>query len=66
MALFSKKETEVVCTCVASSLGYSSLREHQKNFVTDLVAGKMFLLYFQLATARVCAMLVYLALLISF
>ena len=39
MALFSKKETEAVCTCVVSSLGYSSLREHQKNVVTDFVAG---------------------------
>ena len=37
MALFSKNETEVVCTCVASSLGYSSLREHQKNVVTGFV-----------------------------
>ena len=39
MALFSKNEIEAVCTCVASSLGYSSLREHQKNVVTNFVAG---------------------------
>ena len=39
MALFSKNEIEAVCTCVASCLGYSSLREHQKNVVTNFVAG---------------------------
>ena len=61
MALFPKDEIEVVCTCVASSLGYSSLRQHQKNIELILSLEMMFLLYFQLATARVCAMLVYLA-----
>ena len=38
MVLFPKDEIEAVCTCVlASSLGYSSLREHQKNVVTNFV-----------------------------
>ena len=39
MVLFPKNEIEAVCTCVASSLGYSSLWQHQKNVVTDFVAG---------------------------
>ena len=39
MVLFSKNEIEAVCTCVALSLGYSSLQEHQKSVVTNFVAG---------------------------
>ena len=52
MALFPKNEIEAVYTCVASSLGYSSLREHHKNVVTNFVAGNDILLYFQLATQQ--------------
>ena len=39
MTLFSKNEIEAVCTCVSSSLGYSSLREYQKNVVTNFITG---------------------------
>ena len=39
MALLPKKEIEAVCTCIASSLGYSSLREHQENVITKFIAG---------------------------
>ena len=39
VALLPKNEIEAICTCVALSLGYSSLREQQKDVVTNFVAG---------------------------
>ena len=65
--IIPKNEIEAVYTCVASSLEYSSLRQHQKNVITNFVAGNdVFAILPTGYTARVCAMLVYLAHLISF
>ena len=49
VVLIPKNEIEAICTCTALFLGYSSLQEHQKDVLTDLVTGNDFLLYFQLA-----------------
>ena len=39
VVLFPENEIEVICTCIALSLGYYSLREHQKDIVTNVVTG---------------------------
>ena len=38
-ASLSKDEIEASCTAVVLSLGYSSLRERQKEVITNFVAG---------------------------
>ena len=43
VVLFSENEIEVICTCIALSLGYYSLQEHQKDVVTNFVTGNAIL-----------------------
>ena len=39
VVLFPNNEIEAICICVALSLGYYSLQEHQKDVVANFVTG---------------------------
>ena len=65
--LFPKNEIKAICTCVALSLGYYCLWEHQKDVVTNVVAGNnVFAILLAGYSKSLCYTCVYLAHLISF